>query len=258
MTKGELQQPSAPITIDSYLRSLEREGQALAETAAKAGTGAFVPTCPGWQVSQLLRHTGVVHQWAAGILRSGAPGYQPMGPEPTTDGEALVEWYRTAHRQLLDALRAAPQDLECWTFLPAASPLAFWARRQAHETTVHRLDAEAALGIEYTDCAAAFAEDGLDELTAGFHGLDRSKVRTPGPRVLQLHATDTGSRWTMTLSEEKPPQTVRGETAPAECQLAAPAATLYAALWNRRPLTALTITGDIRLAELWRDTSPIG
>jgi len=42
------------------------------------------------------------------------------------------------------ALSAAPPDLRCWTFLPAPSPLAMWARRQAHETTVHRVDAELA------------------------------------------------------------------------------------------------------------------
>jgi len=39
-------------------------------------------------------------------------------------------------------LASAPPDLDCLTFLAAPSPLAMWARRQAHETAIHRVDAE--------------------------------------------------------------------------------------------------------------------
>ena len=34
--------------------------------------------------------------------------------------------------------------MRCFAFLPAPSPLAFWARRQAHETGIHRADVESA------------------------------------------------------------------------------------------------------------------
>ena len=43
-------------------------------------------------------------------------------------------------------LRSAPADLDCFTFLPAESARHFWARRQAHETAIHRVDAENAAG----------------------------------------------------------------------------------------------------------------
>ena len=45
---------------------------------------------------------------------------------------------------LIEALDSASPDLEAWTFLPAPSPLAMLARRQAHETAIHRYDAESA------------------------------------------------------------------------------------------------------------------
>lgn len=40
--------------------------------------------------------------------------------------------------------RWAAGYVDCWTFLDAPSPLAFWARRQAHETAIHRADAQLA------------------------------------------------------------------------------------------------------------------
>ena len=67
-----------------------------------------------------------------------------MGSWPP-DAE-LAAGSRQGCAALADALAAAPADLECWTFLRAPSPLAMWARRQAHETAIHRVDAELAAG----------------------------------------------------------------------------------------------------------------
>src|SRR5690349_6652723 len=131
-----------------FLTTLDREGRLLAAAAAEAGTDAKVPTCPEWQVADLLRHTGAVHRWAAALVADGHTAPRPLGDGPDLDGAELVAWYRDSHRLLVDTLAAAPADLECWTFHPAPcpSPLAFWTRRQAHETAVHRYDAESARG----------------------------------------------------------------------------------------------------------------
>src|SRR5262249_53658636 len=53
----------------------------------------------------------------------------------------LPGWFREGHAALVQALSVAGPDLNCWAFLAAPSPLAFWARRQAHETAIHRVDA---------------------------------------------------------------------------------------------------------------------
>ena len=79
-----------------------------------------------------------------------------------------------------EALRSAPADLECWTFLPADSPLAFWARRQAHETTIHRVDVES-ISASLTPLDAQLSADGIDELLFGFASRGR-KLRA-GPRA---------------------------------------------------------------------------
>ncbi|MEU1177933.1 maleylpyruvate isomerase family mycothiol-dependent enzyme [Streptomyces sp. NPDC005820] len=243
-----------------FIRALDREGRSLADAAAGAGTDAEVPTCPGWQVGDLLRHTGTVHRWAASFVAEGRTAYHPGEGEPDLDGTELLNWFREGHRRLVDTLTTAQPDVACWHFLPAPSPLAFWARRQAHETAVHRVDADSALGRSPEESArslpAAFAADGIDELLSGFHARDRSRVRTEKPRVLRVRATDLAEDavWTVRLSPE-PPVTERTADGDADCEITAPAALLYLALWNRLPFPA--VTGDPALAALWREKSAV-
>ncbi|MFI0980527.1 maleylpyruvate isomerase family mycothiol-dependent enzyme [Streptomyces sp. NPDC021093] len=259
--------------IDAYVNSLVEEGVLLASAAEAAGTGSDVPTCPGWQVRGLLRHTGTVHRWATLHVAHGHRDPQPDGGEPDLDGAELLAWFREGHAALVAALRAAPADLECWTFLPAPSPLAFWARRQAHETAVHRMDAEAATGAQLSGVSPEFALDGIDELLTAFHGRARSRVRTDRPSTLRIRATDTGTAppgsigdstgtapaavWTLYLSKDAPPRTVRDDEGPADTELSGPPELLYATLWNRLPTEAVTLTGDPEPAAVWRELSGI-
>lgn len=247
--------------IAEHIRSLDAEGRLLADAAQEAGTGAPVPACPGWQVRDLLRHTAMVHTWAAAFVTEGHTSYVPDAGEPDLDEPELLDRFRAGHRLLVEALERAPQDLECWAFFAAPSPLAFWARRQAHETTIHRVDAESARGGLLSPVASDHAVDGVDELLRGFHARPKSRVRTDVPRTLRVRATDTGSTWTVRLSTE-PPATVREEDGasvlpPADCELSATAQELYLTLWNRLPLTALTVAGDPDLARLWRENSSV-
>lgn len=244
--------------IAEHLEVLNAEGQLLARAAETAGPDAKVTTCPGWTVRDLLRHTGVVHRWAAAFVAEGYASPRPMGEEPDLHGAALLDWYRQAHADLVATLLAAPPDMSCWAFLPATSPLAFWARRQANETTIHRVDAESARGGEPSPIGTEFAADGIDELLRGFHARSRSKVRTDQPRALRVRATDTEAEadavWTVRLSEE-PPATERGAAGRADCELSGPAAHLYLSLWNRAPFPH--VTGDPEIAALWRDMSGV-
>ncbi|MFJ7156339.1 maleylpyruvate isomerase family mycothiol-dependent enzyme [Streptomyces sp. NPDC101118] len=243
--------------IAEHIKHLERDGRSMADAAERAGTGAPVPTCPEWRVADLLRHTGAVHRWAARIVSE--PVRQPLRTEeaPELSGAELIAWFREGHARLVDVLSAAPADLECWAFLEGDAPLAFWARRQAHETAIHRMDAESALGEALSPAGAALAEDGVDELLTRFHVRPWSRVRTEGaPRVLRVRATDTGAVWTATVSAG-PLAVTRTDEGPADCELAAPAEWLYPALWNRLPLEEAVVTGDASLARLWVETAVI-
>jgi uncharacterized Actinobacterial protein TIGR03083 len=256
--------------IREFVETLDREGRLLAAAAGEAGVDAKVTTCAGWQVRDLVRHTGMVHRWATAFVAEGHTSYHPDAGLPDLDGEELLAWFREGHRGLVDTLAGASPDVRCWSFMPAPSPLAFWARRQAHETTVHRVDAQSALGREPAEVPPDFAVDGIDELLLGFHRREKSKVRTEEPRVLRVRATDRPDAvWTVRLSSG-PPLSERAERGHADkdtdavgtnadvdvdCELAGPAAPLYLALWNRVPFPS--VTGDASLAALWREKSGI-
>ncbi|GAA3879773.1 maleylpyruvate isomerase family mycothiol-dependent enzyme [Streptomyces lacrimifluminis] len=250
-----------------FVEILDAEGQLLAAAAEQAGTDAKVPTCPDWRVRDLVRHMGAVHRWAASYVAERQMSPQRLGGPPDLDGSALLTWFREGHRALVDTLTSAPPDVECWSFLPAPSPLAFWARRQAHETAVHRVDAQFALGITPTPLAPDFATDGIDELLLGFHARAKSRARTEEPRVLRVRATDRGdAEWTVRLSSEPPAaqrttnQADQADQAvpaaqEADCEVTGPAAALYLALWNRQPFPG--VSGDAALAALWQEKSAV-
>ncbi|MEV0372066.1 maleylpyruvate isomerase family mycothiol-dependent enzyme [Streptomyces sp. NPDC050636] len=254
--------------ITEFVETLRLDGALLADAAEEAGPDARIPACPDWQMRDLVTHIGRVHRWATEVVIEGVeqPSRPPAAPELTD--EELVPWLRDAHHRLVVALHSAPQDLTAWTFLPASSPLAFWARRQAHETSVHRVDAQQAAGASLTPLPSAFAADGIDELLTDIHALERSRLRTDRPRTLRVRATDTpGADWTVHLSDA-PPRAVR-TTAPAagadlqvpgaavDCTIEGPAEELYLALWNRLPWDSVKISGDDTLPELWRERSGI-
>nr|WP_248002828.1 maleylpyruvate isomerase family mycothiol-dependent enzyme [Streptomyces sp. RLB1-33] len=242
--------------IPEFVETLDQEGRSLAAAAEQAGPDAKVATCPGWQVRDLVRHTGMVHRWATAFVAEGYAAYHPDGGLPSWtppncwpgSGTATAAW-STRSRPLRPTWPAG-------AFLPAPSPLAFWARRQAHETTVHRVDAQSALGETPGTVTRAFAVDGIDELLRGFHGRPRSEVRTPTPRVLRVRATDVDAVWTVRLSPEPPvSEWGAGAGGDVDCEMAGPAAGLYLALWNRLPFPDMT--GDASLAALWREKSGI-
>jgi len=236
--------------IAEYVEHLRREGARLAEAAGWAGPEAPVPTCPGWRVADLLGHAGGVHRWAAAQLRSGRP--EPLAAEPFT--EQTLDWYRDSHRELLDALAAAQPDVTCWAFLPAPSPLAFWARRQAHETAIHRVDAESA-SDSVTGVPAGFAVDGIDELLFGFFSRPGGRLVADPPRSIALRATDTDAAWTVHLEPDG--RRVVRDAEPADLTVAGPASDLYLLLWNRRDATSLAVDGDPGLLDLWRSHATI-
>jgi uncharacterized protein (TIGR03083 family) len=247
-----------------HIDALRHEGALLAEVADEVGLGARIPTCPDWTINDLLWHTGTVHRWARTVVAE-ARQLPPRDCEidqiagPIPDSALLVEWYRESHAQLVRALDTAPQDLDCWHFLTASSPLAFWARRQAHEVTLHRVDAESARGDEVSPIGDDFAADGIDELLNGFHSRKSSRVRSAQPKVLRLHSTDDlagGSDWFLHITED-PLHTTRTFDAPADCTLSGPVELLYLAMWNRCRIDDLTVSGDSGIIKLWQDLSPV-
>lgn len=237
------------VDVHEHVDALEEQGTALASAAERAGPDAAVPTCPGWTVRDLVAHAAGVHDWAASFVRAD-PGADPdQELPPAAPGEDVVGRYRKAHAELVSALRAAPPDLETWTFLAAPSPLAFWARRQAHEAAIHRADAEAAAGSA-VGYPREFALDGIAELLLGFYARPGRRLRSERPRSLLVAPDDAPVSWLATIGPEGCRTELTDAAAAADCTLRGPASDLYLALWNRP--AAPRMEGDADVLELWR------
>lgn len=246
---------------------LAGQGRLMAAAAQAAGPDAAVPTCPEWVVRDLVRHQGGVHRWATSIV--GTPRTElwdvdlpdVVGAWPADD--ELVDWFGTGVSDLVSTLRAADPELDCWTFLAAPSPLAMWSRRQAHETSIHRVDAELAAGWPVTAFPVPFAADGIDELLAAFIIRPHGRLRSEVPVTLRVRCADTPAEWlvrigpdgvTTEAGEPGRDGSSDGEAAgAADCTVTGPAGELYLALWNRNESGGLAVEGDRGVLDLFLD-----
>jgi len=248
--------------IAQHIDELRRQGDLLADAAERAGLDAAVPPCPPWLVKDLLRHTGFIHRWAARHITECPDRVLDGPPEPDIlrGGAAdpdLLAWFLAGHAALVETLSTADPGLRCATFIDSPSPLAFWARRQAHETAVHRADANSASGI-VAEYEPEFAADGIDELIVGFG--QRRKYRPSADRggSMQVRTTDTGHAWR--VGTEGGRIQARREKSPgldlAECMVSGPASGLYLFLWNRSDAArvGVTVSGNPGFLSSWQSS----
>lgn len=258
--------------INEHISAIERDGALMAAAARQAGLQAEVPCCRPWQIRDLLRHQGYVHRWAARFVAeelrepvAELTEAQQLASGPADDG--LPDWFVAGYLDLAETLRMADPAAEYWSFLPAPSPLAFWARRQAHETAIHRADAELAGGA-VTPFPADFAADGIDELIMSFFGR-RPEADAAGQRTLRVVAAEADREWLVTLAPDgsKVLRAERGAGASghgagdhaADCTLTGTASAVYLLLWNRAAGGDgdVSVEGAADLVKSWHESMQI-
>ncbi|MCT9140606.1 maleylpyruvate isomerase family mycothiol-dependent enzyme [Streptomyces violarus] len=248
----------------------------LLRSVVTSGTdlSATVPTCPDWSLEELVRHTGGALRWVELMVRTRAqeevpeeqvPGVE--GPEARGDAAALDAWLAQAGEQVVAALREAGPDAKVWGWAGILNA-GFWARRMAHEVTVHRADATLAAGLPY-EVAPDIAADAIDEWLQIVEYAQRTdpddeaarELRGPG-RSIHLHATDTGpevnAEWLVALTEDG--VTWRRGHEKATVALRGPLTSVLLAFYRRLPLDApeLEVLGERELLEFWLERATFG
>ena len=235
--------------LDAYLAVIASEAARMVAVAEQAGPDAKTPTCPTWDIRKLLLHTGEVHRWATAVV---AGEYTSLAKVPTdTRGplpayDKILEWFREGVVVLIHALATADASVAYDVFLadPPTPRLLFWARRQAMEISIHRVDAESAVG-RCTPFPPKVAADGIDEFLTGFITRGKGAVHRDTPQTIGVAPTDVDERWTVTISDGS--IVTERSAHQADCTVTGPASDIFVALWNRTPSEAIKVAGDISL-----------
>lgn len=221
--------------------------------AVATGPGeAEIAGCPGWTLTQLGVHLGSVQRWARhAILHHAPPQPDDLAADPApTEHAELPAWLRAGADRLLVALHELDPAGPTWHPFPVEPKVAgLWRRRQAQEASVHRWDAQRAVGLAST-IDSGFADDGVDEYWTVMlpRMLTRESKTTPAS-VLAVSLTDTGRSWTVDGQSGLP---VIDSSATAAAQLSGPAEAVLLRLWGRPvPEGSIVISGDAAVAADW-------
>lgn len=225
-----------------YLAAISREAESLVAAATAAAAEARVPSCPDWTVADLLAHVGRVHRWAARTVEVRAQERVPFGAiEAAPEPDARTTWVRAGAARLVEVLSAAAPDDAVWT-LVGPGTVAFWDRRQACETVVHRVDAQLAAGtVEPVE--PALAADAIDELLTLVRLAPRGSPSDGGGNTLHLASTDHPRDWVV-RSRADGGVDVESAAAPADVTLRGPASDLLLLLTGRGPGATVEQVGD--------------
>jgi len=207
-----------------------------------AGLDAPVPSCPDWDVTDLLRHVGKIHRWVARVLATGdmnvprPEGTAPRGPE-------LFEWVETGADELLAVGTEVGPTAPVSNWAQQTPVAAFWFRRMANEVAVHAWDARNAAG-DPEPIEAELAADAIDEWLTVM-GPMRPPEGLTG--TLHIHCTDANRDWTVDLAAFA---TQRG-SAEADAELRGPASGILLRLLNRSDEGE--VRGDPGVLAQWGD-----
>ncbi len=236
--------------IAEHIAAVGREARLLADAAKLGGLDADVPSCPDWDMRALLSHLSMIHLWAAGHVAELQPRSWGSLDELAAfwpDDAKLVDWYLETNANLIYTLESAPLEMKRRMIYEAPSAVAMWARRQAHETAIHRFDAENAAGIA-TEFNPTLASDGIDEMFTGMAPGEKGFAET---KTISVRAADTDDQWHVTVAQDEV-TTLRADL-PADLTLNGNASDLYLAVWNRGDDSNITISGDRNVLDHWRD-----
>jgi uncharacterized protein (TIGR03083 family) len=225
-----------------------RFGALARDLQDRAALDDVVPWIPAWRARDLVGHLGSVHRWAAYILRTAALDAPPPEARPAPPDDGLLDWYAEGHAELVETLHRTPADSPAWHMSPAAGRTAAdWARRQAHELVVHRMDLERTAGVPHAPVPADLAEDGVDELlTVVVPRWAHTEPLVGATATVAVRCRDTGAAWWVRV--DRGVVTVgRDGSPPSDAGVEGRATDLLLHLWGR-PADAVTVTGD-RAAE---------
>lgn len=241
------------LDFDLLAARLREQTAGLADDIDGLDPATPVPTCPEWQVRDLVAHVGQAHRWAADIIRTDRriPLPEPGEANPGPPGN-WPEWLRLGATLLIDAVRITGPRTKVW-IVATEGPAIFWLRRLLNDTTIHHADSAFTAGVGYKlepDHAADVITEGLQLIS--FPGAEKLKpeideLRGTGQTLLWLPEEPGLDGWRITRT----PEGVRWESssAAADVTVSGPVRDLLLMFTGRLPVDG--VTGDRALVDHW-------
>lgn len=250
----------------AYVDHLRHESARFRAVLAARGPEVVIPSCPGWDTSDLLFHLARVQDFWATIVRTRPAPADRDAPDPARPSsyDGLLAYFDEAHAALVTELQDADPADEAWTW-SAEQTVGFTLRRQAHEALIHRLDAELAAGT-VTPLDPALAADGVREvLDVMFGAAPPWGEFHPLPHHLRVDCTDTGDATWMRLGtftgtdpstgqdvDEEDLRVVADPGTEPDAVVAGRAGVLDAWLWRRGDDASIRVRGDRAVYDRFR------
>ncbi|MFM1786800.1 MAG: hypothetical protein RL228_750 [Actinomycetota bacterium] len=212
------------MNLANYISEIERASKSMRDIYSESMAENRVPSCPDWNFKQLMLHLADVQShWAKTILNPDAT--DEMDFINQTPDRDINEWCELKTKELIDAINSVSPDKPCATWWTSPKTAEAIARHQAQEACVHAWDAHLAIGKDLA-LPQAVALDGISEW-------------------INVHNEWTESKdFTIVFAPTDSTETITWDRGGVSVTLSATASDLNLFLNGRRPLSALSLTGD--------------
>ncbi|MEU3842789.1 maleylpyruvate isomerase family mycothiol-dependent enzyme [Streptomyces sp. NPDC028635] len=259
MTMSEDTHPASPAPRVDHRAAVAEETARFVATLSDADLTTAVPSCPGWTLADLVKHTGSVQRWFSVLLRSRVqepPRTREVDLRLPEREDGYPDWLAESATVAAEAFAATDPDLPMWAW-GVDQHARFWARRMLFETLLHRADAELALGLRPA-IDRSLAVDGIDEFLVNLpfatpFAPNVAELRGPD-RTIRFRTTDGDDAWLVRLRPDGFGLDAPGAAADtADATVRGTAADLLLLVYGRLPHRAQTLTheGDEDLLTHW-------
>jgi uncharacterized protein (TIGR03083 family) len=241
----------APVGNDRLLASLAFDYGLLRDAASSGAADAPVPSCPGWTMTDLVQHVAEVYLHKVTAIRLGE---WPDPWPPDLSAEPPLTLLDRTYEELIAEFASRDPAAPAPTWYEPQQDIAFWIRRMAQETVIHRIDAEQAAGRPLSPVPDDIAVDGIDEVLKRF--LAYGSVTWPeefaevtGERLESASGLDTvavaagSGTWTV---RPRPGgvQAADGSSGEVHATVTARPPAMLCWLWGRAGDEVITVSGD--------------
>lgn len=236
-------------SFSELVATIRREGEGIVSAGA-IDLDVKVPTCGDWTMRELLAHVGSVYRRATTAVAERATT-EVAWVSPPDDLPDVSAYLGEALDDLVHALSDSDAETPVWNWSGADQTAQFWARRMAHESAVHRYDAQRAHGLAQpidTDLAC----DGMDELVDLVLPRIVARDKPELPTGTYHFVSTDGSDWVVKSGEDGLERLAAARN--VDVTITGPASAVLLVAYGRVKWASLETSGDEKLLTAWSET----